>query len=202
LEDDFVAELQKRFSGSQAERAQREVTEEAEKESPEELFRKNIELRAAKITEIERHPEADKLYIETLDDGSGEPRQIVSGLVPHYSEEDLLGKTIIIVSNLKPAKLRGVKSNGMLLAASDKTPDGTERVEVLFVDHAEPGERLVLEGDDAEAAQVEHLSRLKIDDFFEVPIKADAHEIKVGSKRLICAGEPVRSHDVKDGAVG
>lgn len=202
LEDDQIATLQNRFSGSQAERAEREAAEESEKEHPEELFRKNIELRAAKITEIERHPEADKLYIETLDDGSGEPRQIVSGLVPHYSEEELLGKTIIIVSNLKPAKLRGVKSNGMLLAASDKTPDGKERVEVLFVDHAEPGERIVLEGDDAEAAQVEHLSRLKIDDFFEVPIRAEAFEIRVGSKRLICAGEPVRSHEVESGSVG
>ncbi|MFP4300928.1 MAG: methionine--tRNA ligase [Spirochaetaceae bacterium] len=204
LEDEYVAELQKSFSGSQAERAQREVAEaeEKEKESPEELFRRNIELRAAKIIEVERHPEADKLYIETLDDGSGEPRQIVSGLVPHYSEEELLGKTILIVSNLKPAKLRGVKSNGMLLAASDKTPEGEERVEVLFVDHAEPGERVVLEGDDAEAAQVEHLSRLKIDEFFEVPIRAEAREIMVGSKRLICAGEPVRSHEVKNGTVG
>ncbi|MFW6338915.1 MAG: methionine--tRNA ligase, partial [Alkalispirochaetaceae bacterium] len=205
LEDEFVAELQKRFSGSQAERAQREVAEaeeKKEKESPEELFRRNIELRAAKIIEVERHPEADKLYIETLDDGTGEPRQIVSGLVPHYSEEELLGKTILIVSNLKPAKLRGVKSNGMLLAASDKTPEGEERVEVLFVDHAEPGERVVLEGDDAEAAQVEHLSRLKIDEFFEVPIRAEAREIMVGSKRLICAGEPVRSREVKNGTVG
>ena len=202
LEDDFIAEQQERFSGSQAERAERESKEEPAQESPEELFRKRIELRAAKITAVERHPEADKLYVETLDDGSGEERQIVSGLVPHYAEEELLGRTIIVVANLKPAKLRGVKSNGMLLAASDKSADGEERVDVLFVDHAEPGERVVLEGDDAEAAQVERLSRLKIDDFFAVPIVAEAGEVKVGSTRLMVGGKAVRTRDVKDGTVG
>ena len=80
-------------------------------------FRATVDLRAARIVEIKRHPDAEKLYIETVDLGT-EQRTIVSGLVPHYKEEELLGHTIVLVANLKPALLRGVESKGMLLAAS------------------------------------------------------------------------------------
>nr|MDA3948803.1 methionine--tRNA ligase [Spirochaeta sp.] len=68
--------------------------------SPETQFTQTIELRAAKIVANARHPEADKLYIETLDDGTEEGRTIVSGLVPHYAPEELLNRTIIVVANL------------------------------------------------------------------------------------------------------
>ncbi|MFP4330134.1 MAG: methionine--tRNA ligase [Spirochaetaceae bacterium] len=203
LEDEYVEQLHRRFSGSQAERAERENNGAGEAGPPaEQSFREKIELRVARITEVRRHPEADKLYIEELDDGSGEARQIVSGLVPHYQESDLLGRNIILVANLKPAKLRGVKSNGMLLAASDKDGEGRERVEVIFADHATPGDRVVLEGDDEDAASVEHLSRLKIDEFFAVPIRCEEHEIKVGSRRLVCGGELLRTREVGSGSVG
>ncbi|MFW6216058.1 MAG: methionine--tRNA ligase [Alkalispirochaetaceae bacterium] len=203
LEDEYVEQLHRRFSGSQAERAERESNGAGEAGPlAEQSFREKIELRVAKITEVRRHPEADKLYIEELDDGSGEARQIVSGLVPHYQESDLLGRNIILVANLKPAKLRGVKSNGMLLAASDTDGEGRERVEVIFADHATPGDRVVLEGDDEDAASVEHLSRLKIDEFFAVPIRCEEHEIKVGSRRLVCGGELLRTREVGSGSVG
>jgi len=109
-------------------------------------FLQTIDLRVARILKIERHPKADKLYIETLDDGSGKERTIVSGLVPFYREEELLGKNIIIVNNLKPAKLRGVESEGMLLAASATDAEGNEIVEVLTAPNATPGLRVVPEG--------------------------------------------------------
>lgn len=80
-------------------------------------FFKNLELRVAKITSVESIPKANKLYKIGIDLGY-EKRTIVSGLKGHFSEEELLGKRIIVVCNLKPAKLRGVLSNGMLLAAS------------------------------------------------------------------------------------
>jgi len=63
----------------------------------EQRFLKLIALKEARIVKIERHPKADKLYVETLDDGSGIERVIVSGLVPFYKEEELLGKNIILV---------------------------------------------------------------------------------------------------------
>jgi methionyl-tRNA synthetase len=233
LPDELIEEMRARFSGSQAERAARNEqkngadnstkegkTVDSTKDSqetgqdkqaaapkaPEERFTATIELRAARIIEIEQHPEADKLYIEKLDDGTEEGRTIVSGLVPHYRPEELLNRTIIVVANLKPAKLRGVKSHGMLLAASAKSGEGedaTEIVDVLFADHLEPGTRLYLEGQAVAAdGESEGLKRIKIDDFFAVPIRAVAGEVKVGDTRLMAGDRPVKTEKVTDGTVG
>ena len=88
-----------------------------------------VSLRVAKIKACEKVPKSDKLYKLLLDDGEGE-RQIVSGIAKWYAEEELVGKKVIVVANLKPARLRGVESNGMLLAAD--AADGSAKV--LFVD--------------------------------------------------------------------
>jgi len=77
-----------------------------------------LDLRTAKILEVEEHPNASKLYVLKISFGD-EERQIVAGRRPYYSKEDLIGRTIIVVKNLEPAVLRGVISEGMLLAASD-----------------------------------------------------------------------------------
>ncbi|MBL7101069.1 MAG: methionine--tRNA ligase [Nanoarchaeota archaeon] len=80
-----------------------------------------IDLRVGKITKIQPHPKADKLYILLVDLGKGEhDTQIVAGIKEHYKEEELLGKQIIVVKNLQPAMIREVESNGMLLAAEFK----------------------------------------------------------------------------------
>ena len=84
---------------------------------PIEEFQK-LDLRTAKILEVEEHPNASKLYVLKISFGD-EERQIVAGIRPYYSKEDLIGRTIIVVKNLEPAVLRGVISEGMLLAASD-----------------------------------------------------------------------------------
>ncbi len=76
-----------------------------------------LDLRVGRIIEIEDHPNADKLYVLKVDLGESEPRTLIAGLRKYYEKEDMLGKTIIVVSNLKPAKMRGIMSNGMLLAA-------------------------------------------------------------------------------------
>ncbi|HVR03414.1 MAG TPA: methionine--tRNA ligase subunit beta, partial [Polyangia bacterium] len=78
-----------------------------------------IELRAAKVLSAERVPKADKLLKLTLDVGGGAPRTVVSGIAGAYAAEDLVGKTVIYLANLKPAMLRGVVSQGMILAAGD-----------------------------------------------------------------------------------
>jgi methionyl-tRNA synthetase len=75
-----------------------------------------LDIRVAKVVESKIHPEADKLYIITVDLGESK-RQIVSGLRDYYSAEELVGKTICLLANLAPAKIRGIKSQGMLLAA-------------------------------------------------------------------------------------
>lgn len=91
-----------------------------------------VELRVAQVTACEPVPKADKLLKLQLDDGMG-GRQVVSGIAKFYTPEDLIGKKIVLVSNLKPAKLRGVPSEGMILAA-----DCGEAIKVLFVDDAVP----------------------------------------------------------------
>lgn len=97
-----------------------------------------VELRVAKITECEPIKKAKKLLKLQVNDGSAEPRQIVSGIAPWYKPEDLIGKKVVIVANLKPAKLCGEMSNGMLLAGD--TQDGG--VKVLFVDGIDEGTQL------------------------------------------------------------
>lgn len=96
-----------------------------------------VELRVALITECEKVEKANKLLKLQLDLGY-EKRQIVSGIAEWYSPEDLIGKKIIVVANLKPAKLRGIESQGMLLAA-----DTGDRAVVIFApDTAEPGSKV------------------------------------------------------------
>lgn len=79
---------------------------------------KKIELRVALIESAEPHPNADRLFVLKVKVGE-ERKQIVAGIRAHYGPEELTGKKIIIVNNLQPTVLRGVESQGMLLAASD-----------------------------------------------------------------------------------
>ncbi len=92
-----------------------------------------VSLKAAKIVECEPVPKSDKLLKLRIDDGEG-GRQIVSGIAKWYKPEELVGQTVVIVANLAPAKLRGVESDGMLLASD--MPDGSARV--VFLDGETP----------------------------------------------------------------
>ncbi|MGN0523555.1 MAG: methionine--tRNA ligase [Eubacterium sp.] len=89
-----------------------------------------VELRVAEITACEPVKKAKKLLKLTVNDGTDKPRQVVSGIAPWYKPEDLVGKSVIIVANLKPAKLCGEMSNGMILAGDVSEDD----VKVVFVD--------------------------------------------------------------------
>ncbi|MFA5851550.1 MAG: methionine--tRNA ligase [Spirochaetales bacterium] len=228
LDEKYIAELRDRYSGSQKDRAEREQLAQAASQpaaakaaipqtsvpqtpAPEvkalpyadlpqdQRFLKLIALKVAKIVKIERHPKADKLYIETLDDGSGIERVIVSGLVPFYKEEELLGKNIILVDNLKPAKLRGVESKGMLLAASLSGAEGKEAVEVLSAPWASPGTPVTIEG----LGQEGHPEALiDIDTFFSVPLVAKEGFAFAGSARLAVAGQTIQLQNVRDGEIG
>lgn len=93
-----------------------------------------IELRVAEVKLCEKIPKAKKLLKLTLDDGTGTDRIVASGIAKWYAPEDLIGKKVITVANLKPAMLCGVESNGMILAA-DCTEDD---VKVMFVDSSMP----------------------------------------------------------------
>jgi len=106
--------------GAPVEAPQEEVAEEADAPYKEEItiddFAK-VDLRVADVIACEKHPKADKLLILQLKVGA-EQRQVVSGIAQWYKPEDLVGRKVVLVANLKPVKLRGVESNGMILAAS------------------------------------------------------------------------------------
>ena len=77
-----------------------------------------MELKVGTIISAEKHPKADRLLVEQIDLGE-ETRQIVSGIATSFSPEEVVGKKVIVVTNLKPVKLRGVESQGMILCASN-----------------------------------------------------------------------------------
>ena len=95
-----------------------------------------LDLRVAKIVEVADHPNADKLLVLKVDLGD-QQRQIIAGLKPYCSAESLLGKEIVMIANLQPRKMRGLESNGMLLAASTGSGEQTSVV-ILTVDRQVP----------------------------------------------------------------
>lgn len=97
-----------------------------------------VQLKTAKVVACEPIPKAKKLLKLTLDDGSDTPRIVASGIAKWYTPDDLIGRTVIVVSNLKPAVLCGVESNGMILAADA----GEDDVKVIFVDGVKPGSKV------------------------------------------------------------
>jgi methionyl-tRNA synthetase len=80
---------------------------------------KKMELIVAQIKEVKEHPNADRLYVLKVDTGQGE-RQLVAGIRSAYTKEQLIGRQVIMVSNLEPAVIRGEESQGMVLAATDE----------------------------------------------------------------------------------
>lgn len=115
-----------------------------------------MDIRVAKVLTVEDHPNADKLQVMRIDIGT-EKRTIVSGLKGHYENEEMEGMNIIVLCNLQPAKLRGIESRGMLLAAEDGD------VVSLLVDKsgANPGDR-VLGTEDAPVLQFEEFKNLRL----------------------------------------
>ena len=94
-----------------------------------------LDLRVGKVIEAEAHPDADKLIVLKVDLGS-EARQIVAGLREHYEPEALVGRSIVVLVNLEPAKLRGIWSQGMLLAGVEEGGEegGEKTVTILTLD--------------------------------------------------------------------
>lgn len=154
------------------------------------FFNSTIELKVAKIVDIKPNPEGEKLYIETLDDGSGTPRTIQSGLRMFLKEEELLGKHVVIASNLAPRTMRGVESHGMLLAGHYNDAEGKEQVEVLDVAWAAPGTKVVLEGADVNASKKEEITA---DEFFAVQINSVDGVVQIAGKKLFADGKEIKT---------
>ncbi|NXG17483.1 SYYC protein, partial [Grallaria varia] len=122
---------------------------------PEELIPSRLDIRVGKVISVEKHPDADSLYVEKIDVGEAEPRTVVSGLVQFVPKEQLQDRLVVLLCNLKPQKMRGVESQGMVLCASSvgeprqveplDPPSGCcagERVYVEGYEGGEPDEEL------------------------------------------------------------
>ncbi|XP_053718744.1 tyrosine--tRNA ligase, cytoplasmic isoform X2 [Synchiropus splendidus] len=114
----------------------------------EELVPSRLDIRVGKVISVEKHPDADSLYLEKIDVGEAEPRTVVSGLVAYIPQEDLQDRMVVLLCNLKPQKMRGIESQAMLLCASIEGEP--RRVEPLDPpEGSSPGERVFVEGYEA-----------------------------------------------------
>lgn len=203
LDQKTMLSFREKFSGKQQkkeEKVQKQEKKQKAKKNDEpeilpleqqaEFFNKNIELLVAEIKKVENNPDGDKLYIETMDDGSGTDRIIQSGLRMYLKPEELLGKHVIIASTLAPRKMRGIESHGMLLAADWKDSDGKERVEVLEAPWAKPGTKVILENGDV---NTEKKSEISIDEFFSVQINAVNGFVQIAGKNLLADGKEIKT---------
>lgn len=207
LDQKTMEAFRQKFSGTQKDRNAKPAEKKQKKEKKQievlpfekqaEWFNEKIDLKVAKIIKVENNPESDKLYIETLDDGSGTERIIQSGLRDFLKPEELLGKHIILASNLAPRKMRGVESRGMLLAADYKDENGKDCVEPLEAPWAIPGTKVVLEcsPENSKAEQIQ------AEDFFAVEIKVLENKVQIGGKSLTAAGKQISTVKTKNGNV-
>lgn len=168
LEDKEIQAFRTQFAGKQNAQQQ-----EQSNKNP-------LDLRVAKIKTVEQHPDADKLFIIQLDVGT-EKRTIVSGLAPYYQKEELLNKHIILVANLQAAKLRGVLSQGMLLAAENKKGE----VGVVVAPHAQPGTRVHIEN------QVEDPKEITIKQVAAIALEAKENGVWNNDKALTVNNKPL-----------
>jgi methionyl-tRNA synthetase len=152
-----------------------------------------LDLRVAKVIGVKDHPNADTLYMLHLDLGKLGKRVIVAEMKQHYSKEEINGKKIIIVTNLKPAAIRGIKSKGMLLAAEDSK--GT--CSLLNPGDSSPGSDVLIEGITKEPANV-----LEFEDFKKVNMTIGDKQKAVYNGKVIQAekGEVKSDRTIEKGA--
>lgn len=191
IEQETITDLKKKFAGEKTENSEQKTgnrkkeeksAKKTETASPEEIFA-GFDLRVAEITNVTQHPNADKLFIEELDLGSMGKRQIVSGLAGHYTPEELLGKKIIVVANLKPAKLRGEMSQGMLLAAENTT----DEVGIVLADAiAVNGEQVSVDGITQKPKE-----QITIEEFFSIQMESTKEAVLIQGKQLLVKGKAI-----------
>ncbi len=146
-----------------------------------------LDLRVAKILGVSNHPKADKLVVMNIDLGT-EQRVIVAGIKGYYNEEELVGKKIVVVKNLKPANLRGIESRGMLLAADVKGEP-----KLVFVEKSKAGDKVFVDGIEPKPKQ-----EISIDDFMSIELFTDNKgNVVYNGKKLKTESEEIKAEGVK-----
>jgi methionyl-tRNA synthetase len=177
LKDEEVQQYREKFAGSQADRRARDVEAAADKlkktklsdakkqkaskgagasktqpAAEREVTMARLDIRVGKILKAEKHPKADSLYVEEIDVGGGEIRTVVSGLVKYIPLEEMQNRMVCVLCNLKPAKMREIMSQAMVLAASSSDGSKVELVEPPA--SAKIGERVTFSGFEGEPDEV------------------------------------------------
>lgn len=159
-----------------------------------------MDIRVGLIQKIWNHPEADKLFCEEIDVGEDAPRQIASGLREHYTLDDMQNQKVLVVCNLKPSKILGFSSNGMVLAAKN---DNSSKVELIKPPEAAAvGERVFIDGLTGEPISSAQVKRKKVWETVAKGLKTadggvatwDSKEIKTSAGVCIAeslAGAPI-----------
>lgn len=203
--------FRKKFSGAQKKRTENSAEPKNQpKKNPQkkeaaplpfekqaEFFCRKISLKVAQIIKVEPNLEGEKLYVETLDDGSGTPRIIQSGLRDFLTPQELTGKKIILAANLAPRKMRGIESRGMLLACDYTDENGNAKVEPLEAPWANCGDEIVLDGMENSVKPQE----ISADEFFSVEIKVQENQVTLGGKKLSAGGKNIVTRFTKNGTV-
>lgn len=207
LDDKRIDELKRRYSGRQKEIVIEKKKIRAEGRAKEiDVIRdfSDLDLRVGIVKEAISHPNADKLLIMKVDVGEKQI-QLVAGLKKFYSPEEIVGKRIIVVNNLKHANLRGFESEGMLLAGgpSEDLQDD-EKISkgfhgILYTDKSPPGTKIVITGGNANG---EPIKELTIDEFYSnYKIVVKGGKAFYNGKVLKAEDEEVMCDRVKNGLV-
>ncbi len=164
----------------------------------------DLDLEVGEILSCEKHPDAEKLFVERVKLSDGE-RQIVSGLVGYYLPEELIGKKVVVLKNLSSAKLRGVESCGMVLAAErneqapshgGKAPMEKDALELLFSD-VEVGEKVMIKSSANTKSRT-----ITIKEFEKIKIEVKNFVVCFNGEPLFVGGKELKLKNVKEGVVG
>lgn len=150
-----------------------------------------LQLKVGQIDDVKKHPDADQLYCMSVDLGEETPRSIVAGLVKKYSIDELSGRKVILLANLKPTKIRGIRSQGMVLVCKHRN-----KMELLDAAPFVPGQIITVD-----EQKIDH-SELTIDEFNEADLKVKNGLLMFGDQKCSIEGKPIETHNLKAGKVG
>lgn len=157
-------------------------------------------MQVAVVQSVENHPNSEKLYVCKIDVGGGTIKQVVAGLKKFVTVEELQGKLVCVILNLKTAKLAGQVSEAMILAGSVATPEGSEIVKVLEPpSDAAPGDRIFQEGGSPSASPAKQLSS-KIWEKIVPLLKVEGGLAVFDSKPLVTSSGSIKVPGLPDGA--
>jgi len=167
-----AAEKRAKANAEKAAKKAKQPKAKQQQTAPAELNISALDIRVGKILKAWNHDEAEKLYCEEVDVGEDKPRQIASGLRPFYSLEEMQGRTVLVLCNLKARNLVGFPSHGMVMCASND--DHTKVEFAVPPEGAQIGERVMFEGHDGEPEAENKVAKKKMFEKLAPDLKTDA----------------------------